>query len=418
MRLQKELSQLTGLRALKIIIPFSYCYFLGILLRNSAALFAEPLTSDMQFSAGEIGFALSPFLVSFALFAAPLGALMDRYDPKRVQAWLLLITLLGVGIYGASHHLFGMTVGRLLMGFGGAIALYAGLRSFYFWFPENAFFTLNSCLQVAGGLGALFASYPLAFLMKGITWRGASLVLGGLVLIGIALMLFVTPIEKRDRVQTSFSLKEVFNYREIIQRKLYWKLMIPSAVCFGGFVAIQSLWIGPFLKGGLGFSMEKTALYMLATSIGMIAGILANSFLVRFGHRHHLSIRITQLFLFVLYAVFLLLISIEPFATHVITWVGFGFFAQALYMIFPMLFKIFPHELFGKVIGLSAILIMGSAYLLQLLMGVIITLFPQMTDGYYQERAYQYAYWFVFILTGISLLFGGIHKKKALYGSK
>ena len=74
--------------ALRVLTPFALGYFLTYLLRAVNAVVAPDLVAEIGLSAAELGLLTAAYLGAFALFQLPLGVLLDRYGPRRVQASL------------------------------------------------------------------------------------------------------------------------------------------------------------------------------------------------------------------------------------------------------------------------------------------------------------------------------------------
>ena len=72
-----------------VLAPFALGYFLSYLFRAVNAVVGPNLAADLGLSAAELGLLTSAYLLAFALFQLPLGILLDRFGPRRVQAALL-----------------------------------------------------------------------------------------------------------------------------------------------------------------------------------------------------------------------------------------------------------------------------------------------------------------------------------------
>ena len=79
-----------GKLILVIFIPFAAGYFLSYLFRSTNAIIAPQLTSEVGLDAGDLGFLTATYFLTFSLFQIPLGILLDRYGPRKVQTLLLL----------------------------------------------------------------------------------------------------------------------------------------------------------------------------------------------------------------------------------------------------------------------------------------------------------------------------------------
>ena len=73
------------------LLPFASGYLMSYLLRAVNAVVAPDLVRDAGLSPAELGLLTAAYLGAFALFQLPLGVLLDRYGPRRVQSVLLLV---------------------------------------------------------------------------------------------------------------------------------------------------------------------------------------------------------------------------------------------------------------------------------------------------------------------------------------
>ena len=52
---------------------------------------------DLGLSASQLGLLTSAYFLAFALVQLPVGLLLDRFGPRRVESLLLLVAALGAG---------------------------------------------------------------------------------------------------------------------------------------------------------------------------------------------------------------------------------------------------------------------------------------------------------------------------------
>src|SRR3954469_24604037 len=79
-----------------VVAPFAAGFFLSNYYRSVNAVLSPRLVADLQLSAADLGLLTSIYFFTAAIFQAPLGMLMDRYGPRRVQATLMLVGCAGV----------------------------------------------------------------------------------------------------------------------------------------------------------------------------------------------------------------------------------------------------------------------------------------------------------------------------------
>ena len=165
---------------LRLFLPFAAGYFLSYLLRNVNAVIAPELTRELGLSAADLGLLTAAYLLTFSAFQLPLGILLDRYGPRRVEAVLLLIAAAGSAWFAMGTSLVELTLARAAIGLGVCACLMAAFKAFSVWFPIERLASLNAAVMVAGGLGALTATTPLAWAVPMLGRRGLFLVLAAL----------------------------------------------------------------------------------------------------------------------------------------------------------------------------------------------------------------------------------------------
>ncbi len=187
----------------RVFLPFATGYYLSYFLRNVNAVIAPELTRDLAASAADLGLLTSAYLLAFGAFQLPLGILLDRYGPRRVEAGLLLCAALGCVVFASGGSLVGLAGGRALIGLGVSACLMASFKAFSLWFPIERQASLNAAVMAAGGLGALTATTPLGWALPALGWRGIFFVLAGLVLL-VAAVIFSTPDRRADAHRDTF----------------------------------------------------------------------------------------------------------------------------------------------------------------------------------------------------------------------
>ena len=76
---------------LRIFVPFAAGYFLSFLFRVVNAVLAPHLLHDLHLGPSTLGLLTATYFIAFASAQLPLGVLLDRFGPRRVEALLLLI---------------------------------------------------------------------------------------------------------------------------------------------------------------------------------------------------------------------------------------------------------------------------------------------------------------------------------------
>src|SRR5690606_9620264 len=113
----------------------------------------------------------SAYLLAFGAMQVPVGMLLDRFGPRRVEPLLLVLAGVGSLMFAFSDGLAGLTLGRAIIGAGGSVCLMAPLKGHATWYPAARLPSLASWIMVAGGVGVLLATTPLEIALRFTTWR-------------------------------------------------------------------------------------------------------------------------------------------------------------------------------------------------------------------------------------------------------
>ena len=257
----------------RVFLPFAFGYFLSFLFRAVNSVLAPNLIHDIGLGPSDLGLLTAAYFISFAAFQLPLGVLLDKFGPRRIQALLLLVAALGAFLFGTSHSLYGLVIARTLIGFGVSACLMAGFKAFVVWFPKQHLPQINGFQMAAGGLGALAATSPVEAALLLTDWRGVFLALAALTLAVAVSVLIVVPEHERESVDLPFS-EQIRGIRTVFTSPIFWAIAPLTTMSQASFLAIQGLWAGPWLRDVAGFSRPEVASTLFSMAAGMVAGFL------------------------------------------------------------------------------------------------------------------------------------------------
>ena len=166
---------------------------------------------------------------------------------------------------------------RVLMGMGVAACLMAPLTGYRRWFDAGTQLRANAWMLMTGSLGMLASTLPVQWLLPVLGWRALFWGLAALVLVVMAVIALAVPNWHTDaakkianNVDSTATGSQKDSYSEIV-RNAYFRRATPlGAVCFGGMVAIQSLWAGPWLTRVAGATPLQAATGLFWLNLGML----------------------------------------------------------------------------------------------------------------------------------------------------
>lgn len=257
---------LTGKPGLRVVLIFAAAYLLSYAFRAINAVIAPALMADLHLSNADLGLLSSAYFVSFASLQLPLGVWLDKYGARRTEAALLLFAAVGAAVFAMSTSLAGLWVGRALIGVGVSACLMAPLKAYRLWFPPDRQSQLASWMLVFGTCGALATTVPVSTALPVIGWRGVFWIMSGLILVATILIFFLLrDVEKDITTQQAAHAKsqsapqDVQGYRAIFANPYFRRMAVLGAVHQGGFMAVQTLWAGPWMTTVLGLSLAQAS---------------------------------------------------------------------------------------------------------------------------------------------------------------
>ncbi len=257
----------------RVFLPFAAGYYLSYLLRTVNAVIAPELTRELSLTAADLGLLTSAYLLAFAAFQIPLGLLLDRYGPRRVEGGLMLLAAAGTLLFALGTSTLELTLARGLIGLGVSACLMAAFKGFTQNFPPDRQASLTGAIMASGGLGAVSASLPLEFALPLVGWRGVFQGLTFLLVAVAALIFFSVPQREagvsRDSLGTQ--LKDVAG---ILANRVFWRYAPPMALITGGFMAVQGLWAVPWLMTVDNLSRHQAAEVLFALNLAMLVSHL------------------------------------------------------------------------------------------------------------------------------------------------
>jgi len=241
---------------------------------------------DLHLSHSDLGLLSSAYLIAFALMQLPLGIGLDRVGPRRIESALLFLGCLGAILFSLAHSLTILWLARALIGAGVSGCLMAALTAFRAWYPAERQGQLASWMLVAGTSGVLLTTIPAQALLPAVGWRG---IFGGMaVLMIVAIILIWTlpriaekPLKSHQIPSQAPFQKDVRieGYRMIFRHPYFLRTMLLGLFNYGGFTAIQTLWIGPWMVTVLGQPAGATARILFWFNLTLLAGFLFNGWL-------------------------------------------------------------------------------------------------------------------------------------------
>jgi MFS family permease len=259
--------------ALRVFSCFAGAYLLSYAFRAINAVIAPALMADLALSNADLGLLSSAYFFSFASLQLPLGVWLDKYGARRTESALLLFAAAGAAIFAMSSSLTGLWIGRALIGVGVSACLMAPLKAYRQWYAPERQSQLLSRMLVAGTTGVLVTTVPVASALPYIGWRGVFWIMAALIVLAAAAIYFLLkPVEEtmtrpadavygvNEPAATATEIsRRTEGYAHIFGNPFFRRLAPLGAINQGTFVALQTLWAGPWMVTVLGMSVAQTS---------------------------------------------------------------------------------------------------------------------------------------------------------------
>ncbi len=257
--------------AIAVFLAFASAYFFSALIRAITATLSPTLTQEMGLSARDLGLLAGGYFLGFSLTQLPLGSWLDRFGPKKVNIAFLSVAVLGCLAFATATSFLGLLAARMLCGVGVSACLMAPLTGYRRWLDPSAQLQTNSWMLMTGSLGMLMSTLPVQWLMPLMGWRVLFMGLAVGVVLTMLLMAWLVPAWETAVPAAGSSTPAVEKgYAAVWRSRYFWRMTPIGFFSYGGMVAIQTLWAGPWMTQVGGWSSIEAATGLFAINLTML----------------------------------------------------------------------------------------------------------------------------------------------------
>jgi len=347
------------------------------------------------------------YFFAFAVFQLPLGLLLDRFGPRRVNATMLLVAAAGGTWFALGHSTLELTAARGIIGLGVSGCLMSAFSAFALWYPPERLSTMNGVAFASGMLGAVVATVPLEVVLRHFHWRE---VFAGIVALNLAvsLLLYLVVPERSARPHGATLRSQLAGFAQVASDPAFWRAALAIGASQLAAVSLQTLWVATWLRDVAGYSPAQVARALLAFGLAMMAGYLG------FGRAADARVRRGQSTLPLLaggvaVASLCLAALVLGVRTGVLAlWCAFFCGSTAVVLSFSVLSRRFPREMAGRVNTALNVFIFVGMFSGQWAVGLILSLWPATATGY-EPSAYSWALGLLWLVqfSGLAWLWAG-----------
>jgi MFS family permease len=257
--------------AITVFLAFASAYFLSTLIRAITATLSPTLTVEMGLNARDLGLLAGGYFLGFSLTQLPLGSWLDRFGPKKVNLAFLAVAVLGCLAFATATSFIGLLAARMLCGVGLSACLMAPLTGYRRWFDTSAQLRTNSWMLMTGSLGMLMSTLPVQWLMPLFGWRALFVGLALFVVLTMLLIAWLVPAWQNATPATDSEKTVTYTgYSEVWRNRYFWRMTPVGFFSYGGMVAIQTLWAGPWLTQVGGWTSIEAATGLFGINLTML----------------------------------------------------------------------------------------------------------------------------------------------------
>ncbi len=373
--------------------------------RLCPAVVANDLQTAFGTTGAFMGILASAYFYPYAVMQFPAGLLSDSLGPRVSVTLFLLLAALGSVLFSLAPNVEFAVAARALVGLGVSMVFIPCMKIQSQWFRVREFATMTAIVNTCGGIGALTAALPLAWLTGLIGWQGSFKLIGfGTVAIAVLVLLIV---RNRPGDMGWPSLAEIDHTgtaappapkaiplwegaRRVVTTWHFWPMATWFFFQLGVFFGFGALWAGPYMSHVYGMTREQYGSVLNMIAVGMIVGSPLLSLLSDRVFRGRKIVVVICSMLAVILTIFL---CTCPSGLPVwVLYVWFGLFGMATSAVVVIAFtstkELFPVEIAGTSVGTVNLFPFAGGAVFQPLMGKILDWYPKTASGGYSLDAY------------------------------
>ena len=235
-------------------------------------------------------------------------------------------------------------------------------------------------MLIGGTSGALASTQPTLLLAEGIGWRNVFLMTSGLLaLASFAIFKNVPDIDMSHiQAQAKPSQTEPITPKltliAVLRRPNMFRVIPTTLAMSGGFIALQSLWVGPWMTDVLGFTPNEAGIRLFYFNLALIVAYVVMSIvspkLVRAGY--NLGLQSTIGFYWMIASLVGILVWRDQSAWWL--WVIMAAGIPAIILMQTQTGLLFPREVAGRVLTTFNLIMFTGAFILQWGIGLVVDL--------------------------------------------
>jgi len=374
---------------LRVFLPFVAGYYVSYAFRSMNALLGPHIAAELDLGAADLGLLTSVYFLAFALAQIPMGVLLDRYGPRRVDAALLLVATAGAFAFARAPSFGFLILGRALVGLGVSVCLMSSFQAFALWYPKERLATINSRAFAVGILGAVTVTVPLEMALRVTDWRTIAACFALAALAASAAVFYAAPERKPVAAHDSLAVA-LGGVRALLTDAAFRRTVVMVSASQCAAMSLGTLWIATWLRDVAGYDPVQVGRGLLVVNGTLIAGYLAFGRLAELRARRGASILPLIAGGVGTASLCLALLALGVTTGALALWAAFTFSSSAATLAYALLLRRFPAEMAGRLNTTVNSFVFLAMFLGQWLAGLVLELWPRSGAGY-APQAYHWA---------------------------
>ena len=398
--------------AVWVFVAFASAYFLSALLRAITATLSPTLTLEFGLEARDLGLLAGGYFLGFSLTQLPMGRWLDQHGPKKVVLSFLGVAVIGSLAFAWASNFAGLLMARVLIGVGVSACLMAPLTGYRRWLALEQQQRANSWMLMTGAFGMLSSTLPVQWLLPIMGWRWMFVGLASCILLSMALMAWRVPAwrlaEPADAQAHQPRAGLLASYKQVWAHP-YFRCLTPMGFFnYGGMIAMQTLWAGPWMVKVAGYTPLEAATGLFWLNVCMLItfwlwGLITPALTQRgYGANRLMTYGVPLNFCVQLYIV------LGGADAGAVSWALFCITSSFVALAQPAVGMAFPATLAGRALSAYNLVLFLGVFVVQWGMGLLIDAFK--AQGLAQAEAFQGAMAVFFICCVASYAYFLKHK--------
>jgi MFS family permease len=353
--------------------------------RQSGAVLAIHFQEVMGLSATQIGFISGAMYLGATLVQVPTGILFDRFGARVTLSGMGVLAIIGLVWFALSDQVFGLAAGRALVGIGHAGVITGIYMLAIAWTSaERMASTSALVIGVAGGIGGVAATTPLAFMLEDFGFASTFLALAVVTVSATfaiwalvrdqPLALAANPLlgagEKVPLSQPESLRQSLIGVWQIIRNPDLQKVIIMGSCFSAPFTTIGGLWAGPYMTEVFALPREQASYVLLAMMVAFNLGTVVYGPLDRYFNTRKYVVLGGVVVMVVLLITLALLVDVHP-AMAIVLLVVFAFFTPMYPVLMAHCRGFVPVVQAGRAITTVTLIGLGGVFVMQLGTGMV-----------------------------------------------